>query len=119
MKTTAFLSFVLFMFLVGCSEKTVILTGYIPIGQKPVYNWHEKYPGSGSYDYESRITVFSDDGKTISARFYEVSFDGGYLVKFRDEYPPSIGKKVYVEMQLDDKDYFIRRASLSPYGEKK
>ncbi|MFA5773436.1 MAG: hypothetical protein WC908_02055 [Candidatus Paceibacterota bacterium] len=122
MKTAVFSLFVTISFLlVSCGEKTIILTGYIPIGQKPVITWtpDKMSPASDSYDYELLITVISDDGKAVSARFSETAFPGGILVRFIDTYPPAKGKKVYVEMAKWEGVYWIRQASFTPYGEKK
>jgi len=97
--------------LVSCGKR-VFLTGYIPADAKPAYVWHGS---NNDYDYDATIMVVSDKGDTISVDFFNAAFFGGYLVRFKDSYPPAVGKNVYVSMYLQDSVYYIIEASLKPY----
>ena len=94
----------------SCGLKSTEISGYIPEDQKPFYVWTETRPGSENWECHPTIMVIVA-GDTIRATFSQGSFAGSYAVRYRDSYPPVIGKKIYVRMNFSDGGYYIFDAS--------
>ncbi|MDD3662351.1 MAG: hypothetical protein PHT84_00605 [Candidatus Pacebacteria bacterium] len=110
------LGFILFCFVILLTggDKATLFRGYIPAEEKPSVTWI-KQDRSGSYYPETTIGVVVNGNDTIRAIYNEVGFDGMYLVKYHESYPPSLGKVVFIQGIKKGESYRIERASLVPY----
>jgi hypothetical protein len=88
------------------------LVGYIPPDVEPKITW-EMNP-SGLWTKRNQIKVILTGNDTVLVDIPE-SFGGGYLVRYKNSYPPTIGKTVYVSVTFypEDNIYWVNDASLN------
>lgn len=97
----------------SCGSKDREIEGYIPENQKPFYVWSETYPGSKTWECRPQVVVILEKGDTVIATFSEGTFPGSYAVRYRDSYPPAVGKKIGVRMGImNDLKYYIFDTSI-------
>lgn len=105
-----FISITPFIFL----KKQPVKLGYIPENEVQITKWVETNPGSQRYYLETKISVVTDKGDTITAEAID-PFPGAFMVINKDSYPPSKGKKVFVMLSKMSENDIIIEASLTPF----
>jgi len=115
MKNIFFLAItILSLALIGCNGETGSIYGYVPENETIQVEWVN---ANGGFFHNNSILVITEKGDSVKANYLASGyFFGSNSIIYRDSYPPSKGKRVYVIMEEKGKDsYLIVKASLSPF----
>lgn len=103
----------------SCTSKEKKFSGYIPVEEKPSFNWIEDKNSTGLYELDGRVLVVTETDSIVAHFGTSGTFRGSRCVIYKDSYPRTIGKKVYVEGRFVEGVPFIFNAFVEGDNKKK